>query len=92
MASGKRASEEVQALQKESQMNLDEVLDSLPAGYIEAKLKELPPINTTDGDVEFQPDVDSGDEEATIEEQERFEDDADHESELAALKVRELGF
>jgi hypothetical protein len=84
---GNEASEEVQALQKESQMNLDELLDSLPPGYVEAKLKELPPMDSRDGDDDFKPDVASDDEEATIEEQEKHENDADHERELAALKV-----
>ncbi|KAF0291837.1 Helicase domino [Amphibalanus amphitrite] len=83
---------EVSALQKESEMSLDDVLDQLPPGYLENRHRDVPDPDKdasaagSDDDFEAASDADSDDEE-TIAEQEGAEKQQDHAMEISQLEA-----
>lgn len=85
--------DEVAALQKESEMDLDEFLNELPKDYLQNRddiiLSESRSSNASDeSDEEFRANEDSGDDEDTIMEQEQNENKIDHKMEIDELNVR----
>lgn len=88
--------DEIDALQKESKMDLDDFLKTLPKDYLVNRdkfvEKEEPDHTSSSGgeesDKEFQADQDdTEDDEDTIMEQEKTEKDTDHQAEIDELKV-----
>ncbi|XP_050472757.1 helicase domino isoform X2 [Bombus huntii] len=89
--------EEVELLKKESELPLEDLLKELPPDYLENRNKSLSPASkgveeesekTTDGDMDFVAASDeSSDEEETIMEQEKLEENADYKQELDDLKA-----
>nr|XP_050859524.1 helicase domino isoform X2 [Vespula vulgaris] len=90
--------EEVELLKKESEMPLEDLLKDLPPNYLEERNKSLSPSGkeveetenekTSDGDTDFVAASDeSTDEEDTILEQEKLEENTDHKQELDDLKA-----
>ncbi|CAK9821897.1 Helicase ssl-1 [Anthophora retusa] len=90
--------EEVELLKKESEIPLEDLLKELPPDYLEDRSKSLSPTSkdiveeengkTTDGDTDFVAATDeSSDEEETIMEQEKVEENADYKQELDDLKA-----
>ncbi|XP_043258591.1 helicase domino isoform X2 [Colletes gigas] len=90
--------EEVELLKKESEIPLEDLLKDLPPNYLENRSKSLSPApketateeneKTTDGDTDFVAASDeSSDEEETIMEQEKLEENADYKQELDDLKA-----
>ncbi|XP_061928552.1 helicase domino isoform X4 [Apis cerana] len=89
--------EEVELLKKESELPLEDLLKELPPDYLENRSKSLSPASkeveeenekTTDGDMDFVAASDeSSDEEETIMEQEKLEENADYKQELDDLKA-----
>ncbi|XP_035738518.1 helicase domino-like isoform X2 [Vespa mandarinia] len=90
--------EEVELLKKESEMPLEDLLKDLPPNYLEERNKSLSPSEkeveeteiekTSDGDTDFVAASDeSSDEEDTIMEQEKLEENTDHKQELDDLKA-----
>ncbi|XP_053987837.1 helicase domino isoform X5 [Hylaeus volcanicus] len=90
--------EEVELLKKESEIPLEDLLKDLPPNYLEDRSKSLSPMpkeaaveeneKTTDGDTDFVAASDeSSDEEETIMEQEKLEENADYKQELDDLKA-----
>lgn len=78
-------SEEIAALQKESEMDLDDFLKQLPTDYLANRDKiELSEKSSSD----FEADESSTDDEDTIQEQERKERGTDHKQEIEELEVR----
>ncbi|XP_044733035.1 helicase domino isoform X2 [Chrysoperla carnea] len=96
--------QELAALQRESEMDLDTLISELPADYLENRNKELPSDNESEsesnkdnadrkGDEEFTMDSenDESDLEDTILEQEKAEGEQDHKKELDELnKMAEM--
>lgn len=84
--------EEVAALQKESEMDFNDFLSSLPKDYLENRdkivLSHQPDIEKEgDDDKDFLADEDSTDDEDTIMEQEKQEKHADHKKEIDELNA-----
>ncbi|XP_076232641.1 domino helicase isoform X2 [Calliopsis andreniformis] len=90
--------EEVELLKKESEIPLEDLLKDLPPNYLEDRSKSLSPRSkeapkeenekTTDGDTDFVAASDeSSDEEETIMEQEKLEENADYKQEIDDLKA-----
>uniref|UniRef100_W8AP21 Helicase domino n=3 Tax=Ceratitis capitata TaxID=7213 RepID=W8AP21_CERCA len=90
--------EEVAALEKESQMDLDDFLKDLPKGYLENRDKilleeeedsKMATSSQEDDadDAEFEANEDSGDDENTISKQEEEEQDIDHQKEIDDLEA-----
>ncbi|XP_078045774.1 domino helicase isoform X3 [Augochlora pura] len=90
--------EEVELLKRESEIPLEDLLKDLPPDYLEDRKKNLSPSKeianegndekTTDGDTDFVAASDeSSDEEETIMEQEKLEENADYKQELDDLKA-----
>ncbi|XP_043677029.1 helicase domino isoform X6 [Vespula pensylvanica] len=90
--------EEIELLKKESEMPLEDLLKDLPPNYLEERNKSLSPSGkeveetenekTADGDTDFVAASDeSTDEEDTILEQEKLEENTDHKQELDDLKA-----
>ncbi|XP_036345598.1 helicase domino-like isoform X2 [Rhagoletis pomonella] len=86
--------EEVAALEKESQMDLDDFLKDLPKGYLENRdkilLEEVDPKSSQEDDAddtEFEANEDSDDDENTISKQEEEEKDIDHQKEIDELEA-----
>jgi len=82
--------EEVAALQRESEMDLDDFLKELPKDYLENRDKiVLSEAEQSDqsGDEEFKANESSTDDEDTIMEQEKKEKHQDHKREIAELNV-----
>nr|XP_012145615.1 PREDICTED: helicase domino isoform X2 [Megachile rotundata] len=89
--------EEVELLKKESEIPLEDLLKDLPPDYLEDRSKSLSPTSkevteenekTADGDTDFVAASDeSSDEEETIMEQEKLEENADYKQELDDLKA-----
>lgn len=88
--------EEIAALQKESQMDLDDFLKQLPANYLENRdkinLSESGDSSDSEVDKDFKADQTSEDDEDTINEQERLENKMDHKKEIAELEVKKIFF
>lgn len=86
-------SEEIAALQKESEMDLDDFLKQLPTDYlanrdkIELSEKSSESSDGDDADKDFKADESSTDDEDTITEQERNERGRDHKQEIEELEV-----
>uniref|UniRef100_A0A336MIX0 CSON001825 protein n=1 Tax=Culicoides sonorensis TaxID=179676 RepID=A0A336MIX0_CULSO len=85
-------SEEIAALQKESEMDLDDFLKQLPADYLANRDKiELSEKSESsdgeDGDKDFKADESSTDDEDTIQEQEKKERGKDHKQEIEELEA-----
>ncbi|XP_033327854.2 domino helicase isoform X2 [Megalopta genalis] len=90
--------EEVELLKRESEIPLEDLLKDLPPDYLEDRKKNLSPSKeiadegndekTTDGDTDFVAASDeSSDEEETIMEQEKLEENTDYKQELDDLKA-----
>ncbi|XP_058840254.1 helicase domino [Topomyia yanbarensis] len=85
--------EEVAALQKESEMDLDDFLKNLPKDYLENRDKivlsepEESGKESEDNDKDFSADEDSVDDEDTIMEQEKQEKNEDHKKEIDELNA-----
>ncbi|XP_054090786.1 helicase domino isoform X1 [Zeugodacus cucurbitae] len=91
--------EEVAALEKESQMDLDDFLKDLPKGYLENRDKILLEEDDEDSkmatssqeddadDAEFEANEESDDDENTISKQEEEEMDVDHQKEIDDLEA-----
>lgn len=89
--------DEVAALQKESEMELDAFLSGLPKDYLQNRDKivlsdeqsggESVDKNDQESDDEFKATGDSGDDEDTIMEQEKNENQEDHRMEIEELNV-----
>ncbi|XP_076286525.1 domino helicase isoform X2 [Lasioglossum baleicum] len=89
--------EEVELLKRESEIPLEDLLKDLPPDYLEDRKKNLSPSKEianegndekTDGDTDFVAASDeSSDEEETIMEQEKLEENADYKQELDELKA-----
>ncbi|KAK9301725.1 hypothetical protein QLX08_006019 [Tetragonisca angustula] len=89
--------EEVELLKKESELPLEDLLKELPPDYLENRNKSLSPASKeveeenekpTDGDTDFVAASDeSSDEEETIMEQEKLEENTDYKQELDDLKA-----
>lgn len=87
--------DEIDALQKESQMELDDFLETLPKDYLQNRDKIVVQEESSSGeesDKEFEAMGDEEDDEDTIMEQEKTERNADHKAELDQLKVSLLNF
>lgn len=83
-------SEEIAALQKESEMDLDDFLKQLPTDYLANRDKiELSEKSSdaSDEDGDFKADESSTDDEVTITEQERKERGTNHKQEIEELEV-----
>lgn len=87
-------SEEIAALQKESEMDLDDFLKQLPTDYLanrdKIELSEKSSVSSSeeaDEDKDFKADESSTDDEDTITEQERNERGNDHKQEIKELEV-----
>lgn len=81
--------DEIDALEKESKMELDDFLDTLPKDYLQNRDKiVLPedPEESEESDKEFEATGDEEDDEDTIMEQEKTEK-VDHKAEIDTLKV-----
>lgn len=84
-------------MQKESEMELDAFLSGLPKDYLQNRDKivlsddqsggESGDMNDQDSDDEFKASGDSGDDEDTIMEQEKAENQEDHRMEIEELNV-----
>ncbi|XP_076755404.1 domino helicase isoform X7 [Xylocopa sonorina] len=89
--------EEVELLKKESEIPLEDLLKELPPDYLENRSKSLSPTakevgeeneKAADGDTDFVAASDeSSDEEETIMEQEKLEENVDYKQELDELKA-----
>ena len=83
--------DEIDALQKESEMDLDDFLNTLPKDYLQNRDKIPEPEESSSGseesDKEFEAIDDEEDDEDTIMQQEKTEKDADHQAEIDELKV-----
>lgn len=80
--------DEIDALKKESEMDLDDFLKTLPKDYLVNRDKIVEPESSSEeSDKEFQADEDEEDDEDTIMEQEKTEKNADHKAEIDELKV-----
>lgn len=85
-------SEEIAALQKESEMDLDDFLKQLPTDYLANRDKielseKSSDASDEDGDKDFKADESSTDDEDTITEQERKERGTNHKQEIEELEV-----
>lgn len=81
---------EIDALQKESEMDLSEFLETLPKDYLQNRDKIVVPASDEESDKEFEATGDEEDDEDTIMEQEKTEKNADHKAEIDQLKVSVL--
>lgn len=86
--------DEIDALKKESEMELDDFLKTLPKDYLINRDKLVASEDATstssgpeESDKEFQADEDDTDDEDTIMEQEKTEKNTDHQAEIDELKV-----
>jgi E1A-binding protein p400 len=81
--------DEIDALKKESEMELDDFLKTLPKDYLTNREKELPEKSSSEeeSDKEFEASDDSADDEDTIMEQEKTEKKMNHQAEVDELKV-----
>lgn len=85
--------DEIDALKKESEMELDDFLKTLPKDYLinrdKIVVSDESESNSSpeESDKEFQADDDDEDDEDTIMEQEKTEKNADHQAEIDELKV-----
>lgn len=86
-AEQKGVGEEVAALQRESEMDLDDFLKELPKDYLQNRDKIKLSSDSEKSDDEFQLTGDSSDDENTIMEQEKNESSRDHKKEIAELNV-----
>jgi E1A-binding protein p400 len=84
--------DEIDALQKESEMDLDDFIKTLPKDYLlnRDKIDLSEDSSSSDGDKEFEATEDDEDDEDTIMEQEKTEKNEDHQAEIDALKVRKI--
>lgn len=84
--------EEIDALQKESAMELDDFLKTLPKDYLQNRDKIVTPEeSSSDGDesdTDFEALGDEEDDENTIMKQEQDERNTDHQAEIDVLKVK----
>lgn len=81
--------DEVDALQKESEMDLDDFLKTLPKDYLANRDKIVENESSSEeSDKEYQAEEDDVDDEDTIMEQEKTEMDTDHQAEIDELKVK----
>ncbi|KAK2710651.1 hypothetical protein QYM36_011990 [Artemia franciscana] len=76
--------EEIDYLKKESEIPLEDLLDSLPPGYLDHKI-ETP----VDSGSDFEADESSDDDEATLDEQEENEPVVDHKDEIKELEAEQ---
>lgn len=83
--------DEIDALQKESEMDLEDFLNTLPKDYLQNRDKLPEPEESSDSeeesDKEFKASTDEEDDEDTIMQQEKTEKDTDHRAEIEQLKV-----
>jgi E1A-binding protein p400 len=83
--------DEIDALKKESEMDLDDFLKTLPKDYLTNREKivvsEKSSSEAEESDKEFQASDDSADDEDTIMEQEKTEKNRNHQAEIDELKV-----
>jgi E1A-binding protein p400 len=82
--------DEIDALEKESKMDLDDFLNTLPKDYLQNRDKIVVPEESSaseESDKEFEALGDEEDDEDTIMEQEKTEKNSDHKAEIDALKV-----
>lgn len=82
--------DEIDALQKESEMDLDDFLKTLPKDYLQNRDNIVVPDESGESeksDQEFEASSEEDDEE-TITKQEKTEKNADHQAEIDELKVR----
>jgi E1A-binding protein p400 len=80
--------DEIDALKKESEMDLDDFLKTLPKDYLVNRDKIVPSESSDEGsDKEFQAEEDEEDIEDTIMEQEKTERNTDHKAEIDELNV-----
>lgn len=81
--------DEINALQKESQMELDDFLKTLPKDYLQNRDKIVVSESSEEeeSDQEFEATGDEEDDEETITKQEKTEKNADHQAEIDELKV-----
>lgn len=83
--------DEIDALQKESEMDLEDFLNTLPKDYLQNRDKITEPVESSgseESDKEFEAEGDEEDDEDTIMQQEKTEKDTDHQAEIDELKVR----
>lgn len=80
---------EVDALKKESEMDLDDFIQTLPKDYLQNRDKIVVPeeSGSEESDREFEASGDEEDDEDTIMEQEKTEKNADHRAEIDELEV-----
>ena len=82
--------DEIDALEKESKMDLDDFLNTLPKDYLQNRDKIVVPEESEESeesDKEFEASGDEDDDEDTIMEQEKTEKNTDHKAEIDTLKV-----
>lgn len=84
--------DEIDALQKESEMDLDDFLKTLPKDYLQNRDKIVEPEGSSaseasGSDKEFEATEDEEDDEDTIMRQEKTEKNTDHQAEIDELKV-----
>lgn len=82
--------DEIDALQKESEMDMDDFLKTLPKDYLQNREKIVVSESSSSesSDQEFQATGDEEDDEDTIMQQEKTERGTDHAAEINTLKVR----
>lgn len=85
--------DEIDALQKESEMDLEDFLNTLPKDYLQNRDKITEPEESSgtgseESDKEFEATGDEEDDEDTIMQEEKTEKDTDHQAEIDELKVR----
>lgn len=79
--------DEIDALKKESEMDIDDFLQTLPKDYLQNRDKIVIPDDSEESDKEFEATADEEDDEDTIMEQEKTEQNTDHQAEIDQLKV-----
>jgi E1A-binding protein p400 len=81
--------DEIDALQKESEMDLDDFLKTLPKDYLVNRDKMIVSEgeSSVESDKEFEANENDSDDEDTIMEQEKTEKNTDHQAEIDELKV-----
>lgn len=83
--------DEIDALKKESEMDIDDFLKTLPKDYLVNRdkiVEDSSASEASESDKEFEANGSESDVEDTIMEQEKTEKNADHKAEIDALKVR----
>ncbi|CRL07325.1 CLUMA_CG020304, isoform A [Clunio marinus] len=83
--------DEIEALQKESQMNFNDFLQTLPKDYLQKRNEIVVPDSSSaseeESDKEFEASEDEEDDEHTIMEQEKAEKNEDYQAEIDELKA-----